>query len=62
MKISISNLLTLSIEIAHQYRPLFICVRKIIINEVSIVGAEFLEKIELNFYELIEVMRRGEQT
>lgn len=46
LKISLSKLLPLSIEIAHQYRALLKFVKVLIIDEVSMIGAELLEQID----------------
>lgn len=46
LKISLSKLLPLSIEVAHQYRALFKFVKVLIIDEVSMIGAELLEQID----------------
>lgn len=46
LKISLSKLLPLSIEIAHQYRALFKYVRVIIIDEASMISAEMLQQID----------------
>lgn len=45
LSISLSRLLPLNIEKAHQYRALFEFVKVIIIDEVSMVSAELLEQI-----------------
>lgn len=52
LKISLSKLLPLSIEVAHQYRSLFKYVRAIIIDEVSMIGAELLEQIDLRLKQI----------
>ncbi|XP_049302993.1 ATP-dependent DNA helicase PIF1-like [Bactrocera dorsalis] len=46
LKISLSKLLPLSIEVAQQYRMLFKYVQVILIDEVSMVGAELLSQID----------------
>lgn len=52
LKISLSKLLPLRIEVAHQYRSLFKYIRAIIICEVSMIGAELLEQIDLRFKQI----------
>ncbi|XP_044588824.1 ATP-dependent DNA helicase PIF1-like [Cotesia glomerata] len=46
LKISLSKLLPLSIEVAQQYRSLFKYVRVLIIDEISMIGAELLSQID----------------
>ncbi|XP_050340295.1 uncharacterized protein LOC126766581 [Bactrocera neohumeralis] len=46
LKISLSKLLPLSIEVAQQYRMLIKYVQVILIDEVSMVGAELLSQID----------------
>ena len=46
LKITLSNLLPLSIEVAQQYRALFKFVKVLIIDEVSMIGAELLAQID----------------
>ena len=46
LKISLSRLLPLSTEVAHQYRALFKYVKMIIIDEISMIGAELLTQID----------------
>ncbi|GFW92285.1 ATP-dependent DNA helicase [Trichonephila clavipes] len=45
VKITLSRLLPLSIEVAHQYRALFKFIKVIIIDEVSMISAELLGHI-----------------
>ncbi|GFS89555.1 ATP-dependent DNA helicase [Trichonephila clavipes] len=45
-KITLSRLLPLSIEVAHQYRALFKFIKVIIIDEVSMISAELLGHID----------------
>lgn len=46
LKISLSKLLPLSTETANQYRTLFRYVKVLIIDEVSMIGAELLAQID----------------
>lgn len=46
LKISMSKLLPLSIEVAHQYTALFKFVKVLIFDEVSMIGAKLLEQID----------------
>jgi len=46
LKITLSNLLPLSIEVAQQYRTLFKFVKVLIIDEVSMIGVELLAQID----------------
>ncbi|CAF4914716.1 unnamed protein product [Pieris macdunnoughi] len=46
LKISLSRLLPLSTEVAHQYRALFKYVKVLIIDEISMIGAELLSQID----------------
>lgn len=46
LKITLSKLLPLSTEIALQYRTLFRYIRVLIINEISMIGAELLLQID----------------
>lgn len=52
LKISLSKLLPLSTEVAHQYRSLFKYVRAIIIDEVSMIRSELLEQIDLRLKQI----------
>lgn len=53
LKISMSKLLPLSIEIAHQYRALFKYFRVIIIDKDSMISTEMLQKIDQRFKQII---------
>jgi len=46
LKITLSNLLPLSFEVAQQYRTLFKFVKVLIIDKVSMIGAELLAQID----------------
>lgn len=46
LKITLSKLLLLSTEVAYQYRALFKYVKVIIIDEISMIGAELLSQID----------------
>ncbi|XP_053596141.1 uncharacterized protein LOC103578666 [Microplitis demolitor] len=46
LKISLSKLLPLSTEVAHQYRALFKYVKVLIVDEISMIGAELLAQID----------------
>ncbi|XP_044588740.1 uncharacterized protein LOC123267918 [Cotesia glomerata] len=46
LKVSLSKLLPLSTEVAHQYRTLFKYVKVLIVDEISMVGAELLAQID----------------
>ncbi|XP_075210408.1 uncharacterized protein LOC142317746 [Lycorma delicatula] len=46
LKISMSKLLPLSIEVAYQYRALFRFVKVLIIDEVSMIEGKLLEQID----------------
>lgn len=45
-KITLSKLLPLSIEVVYQYRALFRYIKVIIIDEISMIGAELLNQID----------------
>ncbi|CAH2104199.1 unnamed protein product [Euphydryas editha] len=46
LKISLPRLLPLSTEVAHQYRALFKYVKVLIVDEISMIGAELLLQID----------------
>ncbi|GFU16293.1 ATP-dependent DNA helicase [Trichonephila clavipes] len=46
LKISLSKLLPLSTEVAQQYRAFFKYVKVLIVDEISMIGAELLAQID----------------
>lgn len=54
LKISLSKLLPLSMETAQQYRCLFKYVKVLIIDEVSMIGAELLNQINKRLKQITE--------
>ena len=46
LKISLSRLLPLSNEVAHQYRSLFMYVKVLIVDEISMISAELLSHVD----------------
>jgi len=52
LKISLSKLLPLSMETAQQYRCLFKYVKVLIIDEVSMIGAELLNQIDVRLKQI----------
>lgn len=57
LKISLSKLLPLSNEMAQLYRALFKFVKVIIIDEISMIGAELLSQIEADYWKFLNKFR-----